>query len=387
MELVILMMIAFCFGIPLLLTLINLCRLFYKRDDKISPTADTEDEKTTDSGETQKSHNSWLWFDLTVFLLGISLSLFLWKFVDFKEWYEPIYGKDTFNFDGSSYTPIYYGSMKTMLTFACIAIVGFWTLRLFYKKLPPLISACCVSSLMIGFVLTLLWVVQLLGAYDNVYAYYLMLFPINYCICSLRLMRETVDTLCERMSESEYKCRFLQACKGFLSRSCGFVTFAFALMIPIILLTVIILTLFGQTPDSAIKAFTETAEWTLSQKIPPPRLDQQGHYLCTVAACGDEKRVKPLRAGVRRGELIVVNRQLLVANAFEDLIKERAPRFHRIVRGIYDRTGRPISKHITTKKRSNAVYYLMKPLEWLFVIVLYAFDSSPENRIAMQYTK
>ena len=27
----------------------------------------------------------------------------------------------------------------------------------------------------------------------------------------------------------------------------------------------------------------------------------------------------------------------------------------------------------------------MKPLEWLFVIVLYAADRKPENRIAQQY--
>jgi hypothetical protein len=145
--------------------------------------------------------------------------------------------------------------------------------------------------------------------------------------------------------------------------------------------------LFGQKPDSIITAFTNTADWTLSQKIPPPRIDYEGHYLCTVAACGDEKVVKPIRAGKRHGRLIVVNRQLLVANAFEDLIKERTPRFHKIVRTIYDKVGLPISKYINTKKRSNVVYFIMKPLEWLFVIVLYTFDKNPENRIAIQYTK
>ena len=136
-----------------------------------------------------------------------------------------------------------------------------------------------------------------------------------------------------------------------------------------------------------ITAFTNTADWTLSQKIPPPRIDYDGHYLCTVAACGNEKLVKPIRAGKRHGQLIVVNRQLLVANAFEDLLKEKTPNFHKIVRGTYDKIGLPISKYINSKEKSNIVYILMKPLEWLFLIVLYTFDKNPENRISIQYTK
>lgn len=111
---------------------------------------------------------------------------------------------------------------------------------------------------------------------------------------------------------------------------------SFVMAIPLLLVSIIVLLLFGQQPDSVIKMFTETAEWTLSQKIPPPRLDYNGHYLCTVAACGDKKVVKPLRVGKRNNELIIVNRQLLVANAFEDLIAERAPKFHKFIRKTYD---------------------------------------------------
>lgn len=131
--------------------------------------------------------------------------------------------------------------------------------------------------------------------------------------------------------------------------------------------------------------FTETAEWTLSQKIPPPRLDYDGHYLCTVAACGDKRVVKPLRAGKRKNRLIVVNRQLLVANAFEELISEKAPKLHKLIRKAYDKFGLPISRYIVTKRRSDIVYFIMKPLEWFFVLVLYTFDTKPENRIHSQY--
>ena len=148
---------------------------------------------------------------------------------------------------------------------------------------------------------------------------------------------------------------------------------------------VVILLLFGQKPDSVIRAFTETADWTLSTKVAPPEVMVDAHYLCTVALRGHEKLVRPTRMGLRRGERIVVNRQLCVANAFEQLLEERTPRFHRAVRKFYDTYGYPVSRHIRTPLAADAVYLIMKPLEWLFVAVLYLFDAKPEDRIARQY--
>jgi hypothetical protein len=34
---------------------------------------------------------------------------------------------------------------------------------------------------------------------------------------------------------------------------------------------------------------------------------------------------------------------------------------------------------------ADFIYLLMKPLEWLFLAVLYTVDRKPENRIAKQY--
>lgn len=79
------------------------------------------------------------------------------------------------------------------------------------------------------------------------------------------------------------------------------------------------------------------------------------------------------------------NRQLCVANAFEDLIQEKTPRFHHFVRYIYDKYGYPISKHINTATKADITYIVMKPLEWVFLAILYMFDIKPENRIATQY--
>lgn len=143
--------------------------------------------------------------------------------------------------------------------------------------------------------------------------------------------------------------------------------------------------LFGQGVDAPIKAFTDTADWTFSKQIPPPPVEYDGHYLCTVAAGGHKGVVKPLRYGRRRGQRIVVNRQLCIANAFEDYIKEKMPRFHKAVRGLYDAYGYPLSKHITTPVRADVVYILMKPMEWCFLLFLYLFDVRPEERIGRQY--
>lgn len=78
-----------------------------------------------------------------------------------------------------------------------------------------------------------------------------------------------------------------------------------------------ILCLFGQKPDSVILAFTKTSDWVLSTEIAPPPVEIDTHYLCTVSLQGHRELVKPIRYGIRRGNRIVVNRQLCVANAFE----------------------------------------------------------------------
>lgn len=157
------------------------------------------------------------------------------------------------------------------------------------------------------------------------------------------------------------------------------------MLFPVAGILEIVLILFGQGADGVVKAFTMTADWTFSTQVPPPPIEYEGHYLCTVAAGGHRKIVKPIRYGMRRGEKIVVNRQLCIANAFEELIQERAPRFHRAVRGFYDAYGYPLSRLITTPAKADFVYLLMKPLEWMFLGVLYLLDVNPERRIERQY--
>lgn len=99
---------------------------------------------------------------------------------------------------------------------------------------------------------------------------------------------------------------------------------AFIALVPLLGVVVFCLTLFGQEPDSMIKAWTETSDWQLSQRISPPNLTYGEHYLCTVGATGHVKLVKPLRMGMRHGHQVVVNRQLCIANAFEQILEKNS---------------------------------------------------------------
>ena len=79
-----------------------------------------------------------------------------------------------------------------------------------------------------------------------------------------------------------------------------------------------------------------------------------------------------------------------MANAFEELVWLKTPKLHRVIRHNYDRVGTIVRKYygvFNNKYISDIVYLLMKPLEWMFIFVLYLFDTNPENRIAKQYLK
>lgn len=161
--------------------------------------------------------------------------------------------------------------------------------------------------------------------------------------------------------------------------------------IPLFIVGTLFLLLFGQKPDSLIQAFTQTYYHGFSQLDHLcENVECGGHYLCSVAANGHPALVKPHRYGIRKGKLILCNRQLLVSNAFEEIIAEKSPVLHRVIRRNYNKVGTKIHKHyhlFEQKILSDIVYLLMKPLEWIFIIVLYAVDKKPENRIASQYLR
>ncbi len=283
--------------------------------------------------------------------------------------------------------PIFTGSLPTIITLCVLAVIGYCVLNLInVNKLPPLVPVLSMSALYLGVLVSIVFTFHVTNhSYVDVF---LLLPPVNYILMGIRSIYRIIRDYepSPELMEKEEVSNVPAKIAALLSDAKKWPIIALVLMLPLLGILICILILFGQAPDAAIKAFTETADFRLSQKIPPQNLYVDEHYLCTVAAGGDKKVVKPLRMGIRHGHPVVVNRQLCIANAFEQILEERTPRFHRIVRSFYDKYGFPVAKLIKTKLMADIVYFIMKPLEWIFLAVLYLTDVNPENRIAMQYT-
>lgn len=132
--------------------------------------------------------------------------------------------------------------------------------------------------------------------------------------------------------------------------------------------------------------FTQTCAGPLSTLTRVVEPVGDCHYLCTVAAQGHPWLVGPERMGVRNGHPVVVNRQLATANAFEDLLHTRWPRFGRLARRTYDALGYPVSRHLKSRWVADAVYLAMKPAEWGFYLALLLLDpGDPEARLTRMY--
>lgn len=163
----------------------------------------------------------------------------------------------------------------------------------------------------------------------------------------------------------------------------------FVFCLPVLAIFTALLLLIGQKPDSMIRAFTDTYHHGFSKlDYMCNNVECGGHFLCSVAAKGHKGFVKPTRLGIRNEQLILCNRQLLVSNAFEDLLQQKLPFLHKPIRQSYNRVGNVIHRYYTifnNKWVCDAVYVIMKPAEWFFLLALYTFDKTPENRIAKQY--
>ncbi|MBF1739451.1 MAG: hypothetical protein HXP01_08385 [Streptococcus sp.] len=312
-----------------------------------------------------------LWFGLFGCFLE-AIFIYIVKEMTFYEWNEPL-------INSQKHALIWSGAYPTFFTLAALTLLALIIYS--YRdanSLSPLANVFCISGILGGVVLLLVFDNQLQVA--SFHTFFLLIYSIHLLWVRIREWQED-------RTEISYENRLLQWLHQLLNKSRNWPWLAVLVALPTLALVVLVLMLFGQQPDSMIKAWTNTADWAFSQKIPPQNLIIDEHYLCTVAAGGHENVVKPQRMGVRHGHPVVVNRQLCIANAFEQVLEEKTPRFHRFLRRNYDRYGYPFAKHIKKKWAMDLIYYLMKPLEWLFLLVLYLVDRKPENRIAMQYIK
>nr|MBQ8253357.1 hypothetical protein [Lachnospiraceae bacterium] len=355
-----------------------------------------------------KKKENWI-FEMCAFLIGGLYMVMAYLLWDLPDYTSPLNVYGTAN----AHAPFSSEHLPALVLFAVWGFVSYIVLKFLRKKLPPIVEVFLLAGIYAGILLTAVCIFQLLcfpeplpakmgdlypGADNPDSAYYIRLstfdlitmlclcaVPLLYVIHSVQLLVRIVKEKAERQKDLQYDNPILQKINSWLLSGANLFLIAVVALLPVLGVLVALLVLFGQQPDSIIRVFTQTSDWILSGEISPPPVAYDTHYLCTVSLRGHKRLVKPIRYGIRRGEKIVVNRQLCVANAFEQLLEEKTPHFHRKIRRFYDTYGYPVSKHINTAFAADVVYVLMKPLEWFFVLILYMFDPKPENRINSQY--
>ncbi len=360
-----------CVGIPVGLTLWNIFRLV---TGKIN--LDVRDEITGASRPTASS--------VCTVILGVVFTLTFFFLTNLPEWDVALY-IDALGEVLNYHTPISGEHSLSVIFILISSAAAFLYLRFKKSDAPPLALVISMSFIYIGITFSGIMIYQISEhlVSDPFWLMFYILYPINYIILGTSLLYSVIKNA---GSSKPPRGKINLLLYKFTSKSLALPIFAAIMLIPTTAVCVGVFTLFGQEPASAIKAFTETADWALSAKTPPPSVYYDGHYLCTVGARGHKKLVKPIRYGVRHGHTVVCNRQLLVANAFEELISEKLPRTHKIIRKIYDTYGYPIAKHIKSPFSADVIYILMLPLHFFFTVTLYLFDKCPEDRIAAQYT-
>lgn len=357
---------AIVFGYPIALTVSHLARTAKAIRGKPIPPSDA-------------GLDVWTLFVAGVYEIGYLTGF---KEVDFgADWHVQLVNNQT-------HTPIFTQSWPLIVVVLLLFLAGFFVLRFNEAgNLPPLITVLSIAAVYLGAALAVVWTIQIVTFENPLDA--LLILPL---VVLLAIVVKVV-ALQVRVFEVEIDRRGCVESSGFLSKLDSLLADAkrwplwgFGLAVPLLGVVVGVLALFGQSPSLVVRAFTETAEWNLSTEVAPQNVFFDEHYLCTVAAGGHRSVVKPIRMGLRHGNPVVVNRQLMVANAFEQVLEERVPRTHRVIRGLYDRYGFPVAKLIRSRWVADLVWVLMKPAEWIFLAVIYLTDRHPEDRIAVQYT-
>ncbi len=287
------------------------------------------------------------------------------------------------------YTPINHDHFLTIFIFYLISLVAFWLSILYKNKMPPLLEVFSLLGMAQGFILCTFLSIHfahfMLVAFIPMLITFPLICPLLFGMLLFVQIRKHFYGFREKQRDEDpvYDSLILDHAHKFVANDTVNNPFIFFLLLPFIAIQQSVLILFGQVPLSAIKAFTETTTYTFSQYAPPP--DLGGHYLCTIASRGSHWLVRPLRKGIRRGKIIDVNRQLLVANAFEEWLEQNTPNFHRFLRKNYNKVGIPLNQMVNNKWMSNLMFIIMKPFECFFLIWLYTFDIAPEKRIQRQY--
>lgn len=328
-------------------------------------------------------------------ILGVSSILSLIIFIFTLRSHATPYFKDIDPFVETCYSPISYQDSYWLITIHLLSIISLVILYFKEYRLPPIQLSVFIILLYLGILVNSHFLYHI-SSHDTSRIYlwsdgdnaglYLSIYPLILTLSSSGILVKMINSKSKVYSDKTYKNKQLNWLNSKLANAQNLPLFSILLTAPVLLIIIVILTLFGQDIESLSKVYSETATWKLSQHLHPPTVDDRhGHYLCTVAAFGNPKIVKPIGIGCRNGNFIRVNRQLQIANAFEYLIENFTPKIHKVIRYNYDKYGINLAKRINNEKLSNLTYIIMKPIEWIFLIILYSFYINPEEIINNQY--
>lgn len=197
--------------------------------------------------------------DIFVFGLGLPLTTILYIISNFKDYQEQLVIAPM---EMSVHAPIASWSMPTIITIVIIAIIAYLIIRNKKLELPPLIIVICISAIILGIILSITWIVQISkNCFVSLSLFYTTVFfmflPINYIFCSLRAIIDIMNYYKNKdIKIKHYDNKILDKCNQIINDISKWPILAIIFCIPLVLVLICILAIFGQRPDEYIKAFT-----------------------------------------------------------------------------------------------------------------------------------
>ena len=110
-------------------------------------------------------------------------------------------------------------------------------------------------------------------------------------------------------------------------------------------------------------------------------------YIATAAANGHPAFVRSHEIQLQNGQSMRVNKQLQILKCAELALLAAAPRLHKILRAVYDATGKPLARRIQNPFFADMAYLVLKPFEWITVLALNLVTPTWKNFVSRMYIK